>query len=194
MFKPKLWLKAHVADRALRSLRDEIIQMINSDSRVLDVGCGTGDLLFKAAHKIQYGLGVDIDEDMITFANRKCKLGLISHLTFEKCDLETLELSRFDVSTSTLCLHEMSADKACRILSQMAASSERVLIADYTKPKTMLAKIGIEIDEMVSGHYQKFRQYREAGAVAEYVCRSRLRINRVIPSSIDGIAIWDISV
>ena len=42
-------------------------------SRVLDVGCGTGDLLIQAAPKIKMGVGLDLDTKMIDFANQQCR-------------------------------------------------------------------------------------------------------------------------
>ncbi|SMF19816.1 Methylase involved in ubiquinone/menaquinone biosynthesis [Alteromonadaceae bacterium Bs31] len=190
--KLKVLIKTRLADRALLPLRAELIELIATDSSLLDVGCGTGDLLFQAEHKLGYGFGVDIDEHMIKFARRKCEDKRISNLAFEHNDLVNLQLRRFDVATSTLCLHEMKEVLACSILKYMAEKSERVLVADYTKPKSLLAKFAIEFDEMISGHYQSFRRYRKAGGILAYANKSGLKVNRVIPSSIDGIAIWEL--
>jgi len=183
---------ANAADKALSPLREELVELMEANSAVLDVGCGTGDLLFKAAAKIDRGLGVDLDRDMVEYAERECQERQISNLTFENKDVLSLSLRRFDVATSTLCLHEMDVTKACEVLACMAQNSDRVLVADYTDPQSFLAKVSIEFDEMISGHYQRFRRYRQAGCIPEYVRRCGLKIDKAVPSSIDGIAIWDV--
>lgn len=45
---------------------EEIIKLINSDSRVLDLGCGSGELLYMLKEKKNvYATGVDIEEKMV---------------------------------------------------------------------------------------------------------------------------------
>src|SRR3989441_8559835 len=58
---------------------------IPSDSRVLEIGSGNGDLL--AALKPSYGLGIDISGQMVRLAARK-----YPHLTFRQMAAEYLEL------------------------------------------------------------------------------------------------------
>lgn len=181
-----------MADKALSALREDLAKLIEPDSSVLDIGCGTGDFLFKVANKVSHGLGVDLDEEMIKFAKRKCDDRQISNLTFVSDDASNLKLSHFDVAASTLCLHEMKETQVRDTLVFMAKNSKRVLIADYTAPKSFFAKFGIEFDEMLSGHYRSFLRYRRAGGIPEYAQKSGLKIDRVISSSIDGIAIWSI--
>ncbi|WP_143873683.1 class I SAM-dependent methyltransferase [Catenovulum sediminis] len=190
--KLKVWIKANLADKALSCLRAELVELIDSESSVLDIGCGTGDLLFKAAYKLSYGFGVDLDADMINFANRKCEDNQISNLAFESNDAKSLNLPQFNIATSTLCLHEMNEKEACTVLRIMAEKSEKVLVADYATPKSFLVKLGIEFDEIISGHYRAFRRYRNAGGISEYARKLGLKINRTIPSAIDGIVIWEI--
>lgn len=191
--KLKVWIKANMANKALSRLRLELVELIDSESSVLDIGCGTGDLLFKAAYKLSYGFGVDLDADMINFAKRKCEDSQISNLAFERNDAKRLNLRQFNIATSTLCLHEMKETDALSILKIMTEKSERILVADYAKPKSFLAKLGIEFDEIISGHYREFRRYRNAGGISGYARKLGLKINRVIPSAIDGIVIWEIS-
>ena len=40
-------------------------------STLLEVGCGTGDLLLRASSKIEYCKGIDLDAEMIKFAEKK---------------------------------------------------------------------------------------------------------------------------
>ena len=105
-------------------------------------------------------------------------------------DASELKTETYDISTSTLCLHEMSQNKACELLKMMVENSKKVLIADYTEPKTLSGKLGIEFDEMLSGHYTNFKKYRKSGEISFYAEQVRARVHQVLPSSIDGISIW----
>jgi len=64
--------------------------LIPSQSRVLEIGCGTGELL--AALNPERGVGIDISLKMVEIARRK-----FSHLEFEVGDFENIRLTeRFD--------------------------------------------------------------------------------------------------
>ena len=188
----KIWIKVNTADKALSALREELISFFDEADSVLDIGCGSGDLLFKARSKISKGIGIDLDRDMINYAQENCKINSIGNLEFKCIDATKMEPSNFDISTCTFCLHELKQNDACEILKYMAKNSKRILIADYSKPKSFLSYLGIEFDEMISGHYLRFRKYRKAGTIFEYTKSSGLSILNTTPSSIDGITIWEI--
>jgi len=52
-----------------KNLKDILKEFIPPKSRVLDIGCGTGDLL--ATLEPRYGVGTDISEEMIKIAKQK---------------------------------------------------------------------------------------------------------------------------
>lgn len=167
--------------------------MIGDGSSLLEVGCGTGDLLFQAAPLISSGHGVDLDRGMIEFAQSRSKELNLGHLSFECIDALQMAPRQFDISTSTLCLHELPARKACELLNVMIDLAGVALIADYTGAKTTLGKLGIEFDEMISGHYCNFRQYRKCGKIPAYAEIIGATIQSEVTSTIDGISIWRIS-
>lgn len=188
----RVWLKVNAADKALAPLRNNIITLFGEGDTVIDIGCGSGDLLFKSASKIRSGYGVDLDRAMIEYALKKKQLEFISNLQFECLDAAELKAKEYDVATCTLCLHELTEDRACRVLQTMSEVSSRIIIADYWRPISMLAKIGIEFDEMISGHYCRFRQYRKVGGIPEYAQKCGLDVIQSMDSGIDGITIWDL--
>jgi len=188
-----VWIKVNLADKALAPLREGLVDLIDENTSVLDVGCGSGDLLFKASSKIQSGYGIDLDGQMIQFAQNKSQQQSFQNLTFESINALDMPHSYFDVATSTLCLHEMTASDACAVLARMSDLSNRILIADYTRPKSLLAKLAIEFDEFISGHYSRFKAYRKLGGIVNYARQCGLTVVREIPSSIDGISIWEIA-
>ncbi len=188
----KVWIKVNAADKALAPLRNKLISLFSEGDMVIDIGCGSGDLLFKSADKIQSGYGVDLDKAMIEYAVKKRQLESVSNLKFECLDAAEIKAKRYDIATCTLCLHELDEDRACSILQRMKEVSNRILVADYCRPISILAKISIELDEMISGHYYRFRRYRKIGGVPEYARRCDLAIIHALDSGIDGVTIWDL--
>jgi len=189
----KVWIKSKAADRVLSPLRKELIELITDDSTLLEVGCGTGNLLFLSAQKISSGHGVDIDQGMIEFAESKRKENGLKHLSFECIDALKMTPRQFDIATSTLCLHELPKQKACDILKMMVDNSKIVLIADYTEAKSTFGKISIEFDELISGHYCNYKNYRKSGEIPFYAEEVGAIVHQKIASAIDGISIWRIS-
>lgn len=191
----KAWFKSNTADRVLSPLRELIIDFMDENSNVLEVGCGTGDLLFRAASKIRFGLGVDLDQHMIDFANERKQKEKCENLDFVSEDIRSLNNfgeRRFDLSTSTLCIHEMREEDAISTLELLAKHSSRVIIADFGMPQTRWTKISIEFDEFISGHYSRFRHYRKIGGLPQLAKMAGLKIDGRTETPIDGIQIWHI--
>lgn len=186
----KVWLKSKLADRVLSSVREELVRLINPDSTLLEVGCGTGDLLFRASSKLKHGIGVDINKAMIKYAEDRRNILGVNNISFSCKDALKLEPSKYDISTSTLCLHEIGGKEACDLLNYMVNNSRKVLIADYTSATTLIGKIGVEIDELFSGHYGNYRKYKQRGEISFYVNRIGATVKDVIRTKIDGISIW----
>lgn len=188
--KLKVWIKSKVADRALAPLRRELLELIDHDSSLIEIGCGTGDFIFQSSPIIRCGYGVDLDNDMIDYAEKKRREKELNHINFDCINALKLTNLKYDIATSTLCLHELCEQDACDLLKMMVNNSNKVLIADYTKAKSISGTIGIELDEMLSGHYGNFKQYRTNGGIPSYASKIGATIDRVLESTIDGISIW----
>lgn len=186
----KAWFKNNTADRVLLPLRQQLVDLIDKDSTLLEVGCGTGDLLFHAAEKISSGHGIDLDQGMISFAESKRQERNLTHLSFECIDALAMPPRKFDISTSTLCLHEMPEQHACALLKTMVDHSDMALVADFTDAESAIGRLSIEFDELLSGHYRNYRHYRSSGEIPAYAAKIGARIQREIRSDVDGIAIW----
>ena len=189
----KAWFKSKTADRVLAPLRNQVIDLIDSGHSVLEIGCGTGDLLFKASKKIELGLGVDLDQGMIEFANKRAQEENIENLEFVHTGINELTHSlnnTFDISTTTLCLHEMGEKDAIYSLSLLAKYTAKIVVADYAVPTKAYSKFSIEVDELISGHYRKFTSYRKNGGVPYLTKMAGLRVVSETETAIDGIFIW----
>jgi ubiquinone/menaquinone biosynthesis C-methylase UbiE len=82
-----------------------ILEMIREiklpkEAKVLDVGCGPGELLLELIEDFNYMIGLDIADEMVSIANiKKAKLPHSENLTFEVGDIEALRFksNEFDL-------------------------------------------------------------------------------------------------
>ena len=109
-----------------RELEKYLRYLIPANSSVIEIGCGTGDLL--SALNPKRGLGVDISSKMVEIAQKK-----FPHLQFETGDLEDLQVEeKFDyvVVVETIG-HVDDIQSAFNELSKVCKSETRVIIVYY---------------------------------------------------------------
>lgn len=116
-----------------RSLEKYFSFVIPAGAKVLELGCGTGDLL--AAVKPAYGAGIDFSGRMISMAQSR-----YPHLHFIKADIEDLSSSKdislsqqkFDYIILSDVLHVLfDVQTALHQLHHFCHSSTRVIISNY---------------------------------------------------------------
>ncbi|EME82736.1 uncharacterized protein MYCFIDRAFT_36664, partial [Pseudocercospora fijiensis CIRAD86] len=82
-----------------------LLPYIKPDSRIIDVGCGTGSITLDLARKVPKGfvLGIEYNENSIQIAKSEAKRQNITNVDFlrgDANDLSHLEPSSFDISYS----------------------------------------------------------------------------------------------
>jgi|GEM_PF-2568783 len=110
---------------------------LDSANRLLDVGCGSGDLLAAAAILEPGALlyGIDPDEDALELASRKI-YGTLQSVELHQAVAENLpfESDFFDVVTATLLMNTLSIGQRREVLAEcfrVLAPGGRLLIADW---------------------------------------------------------------
>lgn len=109
--------------------------LLTPASRVLDISCGTGELLKSLAGKAEL-YGIDISEEMLEVA--KTKLGRKANL--QKADVHDLPFkeSHFDYVITTEAFHHYyDQQKALQEMVRVAKKSGKVIIVDinfFLKP------------------------------------------------------------
>ena len=81
-------------------IRDCLLRRtVKPKSRVLDVGCGRGDVLLMLAKQISEGIGIDICQGDLKQAESERQLGKIANITFQHADATSLPFPKdsFDV-------------------------------------------------------------------------------------------------
>jgi SAM-dependent methyltransferase len=125
-----------------RRLADVYRHLIAPGQRVLEIGCGTGDLL--AALNPSYGVGLDFAAEMIGIARRRHP-----HLTFVHQDAHEMELEGpFDaVILSDLVNDLWDVQTVLEQVRRVCGPSTRIVFNTYSRlwelPLALAAKLGI---------------------------------------------------
>jgi ubiquinone/menaquinone biosynthesis C-methylase UbiE len=120
---------------------DRLVTHIAPGERVLDVGCGTGALVLRAARRGARVKGIDVNAQMLEIAARSVgAAGLGAQVAL--CEMGVAELDgeesgSYDVVMSGLCLSELSDDELGYTLTQawrVLRPGGRLLVADEVRP------------------------------------------------------------
>jgi SAM-dependent methyltransferase len=134
------WLLTLGRERALRERFVELARLAPGEI-VLDVGCGTGSLVFAASRRVGPTgrvTGLDASPEMIAQARTKAaKQGL--DVTFDVARAEALPVpdASVDVVLSTLMLHHLPAvvrERFAREVRRVLKPTGRVLAVDFEPP------------------------------------------------------------
>jgi ubiquinone/menaquinone biosynthesis C-methylase UbiE len=109
-----------------RSLEKYFSFIIPADSNVLEIGCGTGELL--NAVRPSYGVGIDFSEEMIKIASES-----FPEYKFMVDDIENLQLNeKFDyIIMSDLIMSLWDVQKAFQCLNNVCHEKTKIVISNY---------------------------------------------------------------
>jgi ubiquinone/menaquinone biosynthesis C-methylase UbiE len=146
--------------------------------KILDVGCGTGEMLATYAKPGCEMVGIDVSPSMLEVARQK--LGSSAKLLLEDATHMSFPDAYFDLVTCMLALHEMPADARPRVLAEcrrVTKPGEHILLIDfhygpYTFPQGRLFKMFIAFAERNAGkehfaHYREFLAHRGLDSLVE---------------------------
>lgn len=147
---------------------------------ILDVCCGTGNQV-KLLRKHGFdATGVDLNEDML----RQSGKGFVTP-PCTKQDAANMEIpdNSFDMSTTTLSLHETEPDIAGRIVEEMIRVTKQggyVILIDYEISKRtshFSHRLVRFVESMVGGdHYRNFKKYINHGGLEKLVKNHGLKL------------------
>lgn len=188
-----VWIRNHITDRSLASLREQISQLIPDQASVVEVGCANGRLLFDNAGRIRQGFGVDLNGRMIAFAEKKSHDNNCQNIAFRAADaLAIVNQLPFppSVTICSLCLHEMPEKTAIKVIQQYSEASDEIIIADLFEPEDIFGKTFLHFDEWIAGHYGQFKSYLQNGGMPGLLEKSGVQISKELDGQISGIKIW----
>lgn len=162
-----------------------IRRVVAPGDRVLDVGCGTGRLVFQLAPRVALAHGIDPSRRNIQRAKRNWeRRGKPGNVLFMHGTLsESPAAKSYDVAVLSFVLHEIDSGDRAPLLSRVAGHARRVVLADFRVPRVPgVVNAGSEIVEFLAGreHYRGFRSFVRAGGLTALVTNTGLRIVRKV--------------
>jgi ubiquinone/menaquinone biosynthesis C-methylase UbiE len=123
---------------------DRLTSHIKKGDNVLDIGCGTGALSFRAAKIGAKVTGIDVNPQMLEIAKRRAKdLGLGKGVEFSEMGVAELgsEKGKYDVIMSGLCFSELTDDElnfTIREAKRLLVPKGLLLVSDEVRPNNIL--------------------------------------------------------
>jgi SAM-dependent methyltransferase len=181
------WLYHIVADPALARARRLVRDQVRRGSALIDMGCGTGALLFSLADKCPDLIGVERSGRMCAYGRKRAQalgLGRIRFLQGDATRLHSLPDGSFDYASASMVVHEMEREKRLPLLKEMRRLARTLIIVDYRVPLAAgLPGIFIHLIEGLVGkdHYRHFRSFLDHGGLAPLVMKQGLFVEHEAP-------------
>lgn len=158
-------VKEKTVDKYLAPIRQQIVNLIKPNTKVIDYGCGNGDLLLQLSTKIKTGIGFDHSSKLISFAREKAISKECANLKFETKDLTKIDFSRMhsDYGVISLLLHIISSQEAKDLLINSINSSETTLICGFSQPKNSKQRFLLWLDQRFNSHFSNYKVYAKNG-------------------------------
>ena len=172
-------------DKAFGLVKD----LIDNDSTLLDVGCGTGRFCFLLNDKCSRIDGVDASFKNINTANKNYDLKLHKKIKFFHDDIKSFlgkSDIRYDYAILSYVIHEIDESKRTDILKILSLHAEKIIIVDYLSPhpKSITGTIN-RIVEFLAGikHNRNFKSYLKNNGIKGLANRANLKIKTDIKNN-----------
>ena len=180
------WYDGWFYDRFIAPNQDKLFEqiknLIESNSKVIDVGCGTGRFSFLIADKSKTVLGIDPSKRNIARAKLSLSKKPNNKISFENGTLNQLLSEReehFDYAVSTYVLHEINENERADFLENISLIAEKIIIGDYLYPdKAGLLNAFNRVVEFAAGrnHYKNYRNFMAKGGIKKFASEAGLKV------------------
>ncbi len=180
------WLYHLFVDPALRKARRLVHGQIKPGSSLIDIGCGTGELVFFLADSCTELVGVEASHGMWAYAHQRARDLRFRNVRFIFASGEKLPdypSGFFDYATACMVLHEMEAAQRLPVLREMQRLARTLILIDYRVPPPVnFVTITCRLIERLAGshHYRNYLSFREGGGLLPLVETLGLSVNREI--------------
>jgi len=190
------WIYRRLIDPSLAGIRRRIAKIIPEGSRVIDVGCGTGDQLLHVADQIHEGVCVELSETMVETGRQQAKQLGVNNCEFHLADATNLthfEDQSFDFAMSSMVIHEMPMEKRHPVLKEIKRLGKQIILVDWIYPQPSWPKlIGTHFIEFMAGweHYSGFRSFMRNGGTPTLIDDVGLEVIETQITTKGTIQLW----
>jgi len=160
----------------------QIKNLIEPDSKIIDVGCGTGRLSFSIYDKCKSILGIDLSKRNIDRAESSLLKNPETNLSFRHTSVSELISNgeyHFDYAVLTYVIHEVNPDERIPLLNEISKIADKIIIGDYLVPQPKgFWKLLNEVVEFAAGreHYRNYKHYISNGGIKGIAEKAGLKI------------------
>ena len=164
----------------------QIKKLIEPDSKILDVGCGTGRFSFTVSDKCESVLGIDLSKRNIDRADSSLLKNPKSNLSFKHTTVNELisnEKCHFDYAVLTYVIHEVNPEERILLLKEISEIADKIIIGDYLVPQPKgFWKLLNEVVEFAAGseHYRNYKHYVSNGGIKGIVDLGKFKVTKEI--------------
>jgi SAM-dependent methyltransferase len=165
-------------DRLFGHIKD----LIENDSDVIDIGCGTGRLAFTTKDKYKSLLGIDLSQNNIKRAQQILARQPDNKISFRHINLTDLLKDgkvHFDYAVLSYVIHEVKETERIKLLNEIAMVADYIIIGDYMAPKPDgFGGFISEVIEFMAGrdHYRNYKSFVANGGIYYLAKKAGLKI------------------
>ncbi len=195
------WYDGWFYDRIIAPNQDKLFaqikELIDPQSTVIDIGCGTGRLAFTLGDHCESVLGIDLSKRNIDRAKVLLQGKPNDKISFQHlnvCDVNYGREKPFDYAILTYVIHEVNKEERFKLLNDASLVADQIIIGDYLFPRPIgISGIISKTIEYLAGreHYRNYRTYMADGGIHHLARESGLRIITEVKSrrSVDQLVI-----
>ena len=184
------WYDGIFYDKLIAPNQDRLFSLIKSliepQSKVIDIGCGTGRFSFTVSDKCESVLGIDLSIRNINRAESLLQKNPQAHLSFKHANVSELISSgeyHFDYAVLTYVIHEVNPEERIPLLEEIFKIAGKIIIGDYLVPQPKgFWKWLNEVVEFAAGreHYRNYKNYVSGGGIKGIADYGKFKITKQI--------------
>jgi SAM-dependent methyltransferase len=164
----------------------QIISIIEPNTKIIDIGCGTGRFSFFVSDKSKSVLGIDLSKRNIERANHNLSNNKNNKMSFQHKSINEViseGKEHFDYAVLTYVIHEVDKTERLNLLNEISEIADKIIIGDYlvNRPTGFWSMLN-EAVEFAAGkdHYRNFKSYIDGNGILGLAEKTQLKVVKEI--------------